>query len=147
MKKVDLEAELFIKVLGLKEEKIKRYSEEESDLSLVYLFNDYDEYKNYFAIHGFEKITEEILELCEMKVTSNGTVIALKQLCDSTIKKYREKNHIDDDNKEIKDKSNSFKIKNTLSFYKRMENDLAAQINPSGITRERCIIRNRRYLR
>ena len=146
MKKVDLEAELFIKVLGLKEEKIKRYSEEESDLSLVYLFNDYDEYKNYFAIHGFEEITEEILELCEMKVTSNGTVIALKQLCDSTIKKYREKNYIDD-NKEIKDKSNSFKIKNTLSFYKRMENDLAAQINSSGITSERRIIRNRRYLR
>lgn len=147
MKKVDLEAELFIKVLGLKEEKIKRYSEEESDLSLVYLFNDYDEYKNYFVIHGFEEITEDILELCEMKVTSNGTVIALKRLCDSTIKKYREKNHIDDDNKEIKDKCNSFKIKNTLSLYKRMENDLAAQINPSGITRERCIIRNKRYLR
>ena len=87
-RKIDIEAILFIYILHLKEGKNKKYSSEECEKNIVYLFNDYDEFKSYFELNGFPDIRGSLLDICTMKVTKKGTIIALKALCDYTIKKY-----------------------------------------------------------
>lgn len=52
-------------MLNLKVEKDKVYSED-YDTRLVYIFDDYDEYKNYFINNGFTNISDDILEICRM---------------------------------------------------------------------------------
>ncbi len=91
MKKLDIEAKLFILLLHLKEIKLKKYSCIESEIKFVYLFDNYCDFKLYFIQNGFTNISDELLELCKMKVTKKGTVIALKELCDYTIRRYKEK--------------------------------------------------------
>lgn len=93
--KVDLEAGLFIFVLHLKEEKNKKYSNEECEKNIAYLFDNYDEFKSYFKVNGFPDISEDLLETCRMKTTRKGTIIALKGLCDYAIRKHRLM-HMDD---------------------------------------------------
>lgn len=87
-RKIDIEAILFMYVLHLKEEKNKKYSSHECEKNVVYLFDNYDEYKNYFEVNGFPEIRDSLLDICTMKVTKKGTIIALKGLCDYTIRKY-----------------------------------------------------------
>jgi len=91
MKKIDLDALLFVSVLNLKLEKDKVYSED-CDTRLVYIFNDYDEYKNYFINNGFTNISDDILETCRMIITKKGSVLALKKLCDYTIRVHNKTN-------------------------------------------------------
>ena len=87
-KKMDIEAKLFMALLHLKEEKNKNYSIEECEKNIVYLFDNYDEFKYYFELNGFANIDKDLLELCRMKTTKKGTVIALKGLCDHAIRKH-----------------------------------------------------------
>lgn len=88
-KKRDIEAKLFMLILHLKEEKKKEYSFEECEKRIAYVFNNYDEFKSYFVNNGFADISGDLLELCRMQTTRQGTIIALKALCDYTIKKYK----------------------------------------------------------
>ncbi len=88
-KKIDIEAKLFIALLRLKEEKNKKYSTGECEKNIVYLFDNYDEFKAYFELNGFTNISEDLLEICRMKTTKKGTIVALKGLCDYTIKKHK----------------------------------------------------------
>ena len=87
-KKRDIEAKLFILFYELKEEKNKTYSPEECEKNVVYIFDDHDSFKSYFEINGFVDISEDLLELCRMKTTKKGTVIALKGLCDHAIRRH-----------------------------------------------------------
>lgn len=86
--KIDIEAKLFMNALHLKEEKNKEYSIEECEKNIVYLFDNYDEFKSYFELNGFADIDKDLLELCRMKTTKKGTIIALKVLCDHAIRKH-----------------------------------------------------------
>ena len=86
--KRDLEAKLFMALLHLKEEKNKKYSVYECQTNIAYLFNDYEEFKSYFELNGFGDISDNLLELCRMKTTKKGTIIALKRLCDYAIRKH-----------------------------------------------------------
>lgn len=87
-KKIDIEAELFVILLGLKEEKNKTFSFNDCDRNIVYLFENVEEYKNYFVLNGFVNINDDILKICKMKTTKKGTVIALKGLCDYAIRRH-----------------------------------------------------------
>lgn len=91
MKELDIEAKLFILLLHLKEEKMKIYSCVESKTNVVYVFDNYCDFKLYFLQNGFTNVSDDLLEICKMKVTKKGTVIALKELCDYTIRRYKEK--------------------------------------------------------
>ena len=91
MKRIDLDALLFVSMLNLKVEKDKVYSED-CDTRLVYIFDDYDEYKNYFINNGFTNISDDILETCRMIITKKGSVLALKKLCDYTIRTHNKTN-------------------------------------------------------
>lgn len=85
----DMQAKFFIWLLHLKEEKNKQYSFMPCDKNIIYKFNNYNEFKNYFIQNGFDNISDDLLELCRMITTKKGTIIALKGLCDYTIKKHK----------------------------------------------------------
>lgn len=85
MQKTDYEAKFLFFIFGLKEVKIKKYSYPLCKKNCAYLFNDLNEYSNYFTDNGVEQIDDELLELCRLKVTDMGSVIALKSLCDYVI--------------------------------------------------------------
>ena len=99
--KKDIEAKIFMALLHLKEEKLKKYSVEECQTNIVYLFDNYDEFKSYFKVNGFPDISEDLLETCRMKTTRKGTIIALKELCDYAIRKHSLM-HMDDSSDEKK---------------------------------------------
>ena len=86
--KVDIEAKLFMYLLHLKEEKNKEYSVDECEKNIAYLFDNYDEFKSYFELNSLININKDLLELCRMKTTKKGTIIALKGLCDYAIRKH-----------------------------------------------------------
>lgn len=58
---------VFMFILCLKEEKNKKYSIDECDKNIAYLFKNYDELKSYFIKNGVVDINKEILDLCIMK--------------------------------------------------------------------------------
>lgn len=86
MEKIDIEAKFFIFFLHLKEEKVKQYSDETCDENIVYVFNNYADFRLYFMQNGVN-ISDELLDICKMKITKKGTVLALKKLCDYIIKR------------------------------------------------------------
>ena len=83
-KKIDIEAKLFMYSLGLKEEPNKEYSKM-SERNIVYIFSSKEEFKKYFSDNQIPNIDEDLLELCKMKRTKKGNIIALKGLCDYII--------------------------------------------------------------
>lgn len=85
----DIESKIFMFIFHLKEQKNKKYSIEECEKNIVYIFNNDTEFESYFNENGIKDINRELLELCKMKTTKKGTIIALKALCDHTIKKYK----------------------------------------------------------
>ena len=77
----------FMKFLyNLKEEKTKEYTEGKVDDNIIYIFNNNDEYKEYFIKNGMNEINHDILEKCKFKQLKNGKIICLKGLCDHFIK-------------------------------------------------------------
>ena len=83
--KIDIETMFFIRLLKLKEAKIKKYSSVESKYNVVYLFDNEEDYKYYFIDNGFDDVSKTILNAAIMKTTKKGTIIALKGLCDYAI--------------------------------------------------------------
>ena len=90
--KIDIETMFFIRLLKLKEAKIKKYSSVESKYNVVYLFDNEEDYKYYFIDNGFDDVSKTILNAAIMKTTKKGTIIALKGLCDYAITRHREIN-------------------------------------------------------
>ena len=88
-KKIDIEAIVFMRMLGLVEEKNKEYSSVECPQNIAYIFDNTDDFKNYFISNSVENIGEDILALCKMRTTKKGSIIALKGLCDRTIYYYK----------------------------------------------------------
>ena len=84
MKKLDLEAELFMLVLNLQEDKNKKYDGSfPKDYHITYVFENDEEYKEYFFNNGV--YDEELIEYCKLKTTRKGTVLALKGICNHYI--------------------------------------------------------------
>lgn len=84
-KNIDIEAILFLYILKMREDKQKEYTVEECNYNIAYVFNNEEEYKDYFINNGYENIDERVLELCKMKTTKKGSIIAMKKLCDHVI--------------------------------------------------------------
>ena len=90
-KKFDIEAQLFLFILGLKEEKNKEYSIDECAHHIAYIFKDYEEFRSYFINNGCTRAyDDDFLSLCRMKTTRKGSIIALKGLCDYAITRSME---------------------------------------------------------
>ena len=78
---IDLHAFLYMSLLKLKKAK----SLFDSDINSVYMFSGNDEYIKYFVDRGCGDISEELLNLCKMKTTKKGTIIAMKGLLDYVV--------------------------------------------------------------
>ncbi len=92
---IDLEAKAYMFILGMKEEQEKEYTDfSETSLKSAYVFKNNEDFKKYFVNNGAVDISDEILNLCKLKTTNKGSVIAMKKLCDSTICRYIESNRI-----------------------------------------------------
>lgn len=84
--KNDLEATIFLFLLGMREEHEKKYTDfETTPLKTAYIFPNKEEFRQYFVDNGVADISDEILGLCKMKTTNKGNIIAMKKLCDRTI--------------------------------------------------------------
>ena len=86
MKKKDRKAKLYLKIFGLVEEPVKKFSEDLCDSNIAYVFDDYDDFRQYFIDNNCSRAYDDkIINICIMKTTKKGTIIALKRLCDYTI--------------------------------------------------------------
>jgi len=86
------EARMYVIFLGLKEDVKKEYSDVLCEHNVAYIFNNYEEFKAYFVNNGFESVDDDLLNICKMKVASNGAIVALKGLCDHAIREHRKEN-------------------------------------------------------
>ena len=87
IKKLYLSDKLYMFLFNLKEEKLKVYSPCEVKENIVYIFNDDDEFRNYFSKNGAFNLDEAVLNMCRVRTADNGMVIAFKGLCDHIIKR------------------------------------------------------------
>lgn len=85
----DMDAKLYMFILNLKEEKNKKYNEKGCETNIVYVFEDENDFKSYFTDNGIYDISDKVLDTCKMKTTKKGTIIALKGICDNTIKRHK----------------------------------------------------------
>ena len=101
---MDIEAKIYLFINGLYETKNKEYSNSDCSYNLAYIFNSFEEYKSYFTNNGYKNIDNYILNICSIKITKKGSVIALKGLCDYVISKNQSfsDNTIIHNNNEIK---------------------------------------------
>jgi hypothetical protein len=53
-----------------------------------------DDFRNYFISNGVDNVDDEILELCKIKTSRKGHIVAFKGLCDHYISAYKEKNRV-----------------------------------------------------
>lgn len=131
----DIEAKLFMFILRLKEEKNKVYSIEECEEHIAYIFDNEDDFRLYFLKNGID-ISEDIFQLCKMKTTKKGTIIALKGICDHTIKRYKMGKELTQT--QIDEIHARGKI-TPLEKVKEWENlDLCAPGNAIGSAKDRC---------
>src|SRR5574344_1187700 len=87
--KEDWELKAFMHALNLKEEKNKYYDINSVAKNIVYVFNDGEAFKNYFARYGIKN--EKLISMCQLKKTKSGSIIAIKVLCDHLITSYATK--------------------------------------------------------
>ena len=85
---VDIELSLYKYLLKLKEEVKKEYNKEECSANHVYIFDNMDEFRNYFISNGVVDIDDDILGLCKIKTSKKGRIVAFKGLCDHYITGY-----------------------------------------------------------
>ena len=85
---MDIELEFIKHLFHFKEIKNKKYNVYSTDLTNVYVFKNREEFKSYFTKNGVN-VDNELLRLCTFKITHKGNILALKQLCDETIKKSK----------------------------------------------------------
>ena len=142
--KFDIEAMLYMFLLNLKEEKNKQISKSsDCDVHRVYVFNDYEEFLDYFANNGIISIYDEsLLKLCIMKETKKGTIISMKKLCDHTIEKCAD-NRLKKAVKELtKEKIDDIHSRGKITMFEKVAEwesfDLCAPGDAIGSAAMRC---------
>ncbi len=81
----NIEIKIIKFLYNLKEEKIKEYTEGKIDDNIIYIFNNNNEYIEYFIKNGMNEVNNDIIETCKFKKVRNGKIICLKGLCDHFI--------------------------------------------------------------
>jgi len=88
---IDLQLEIFKYVYKLREEKNKVYSLEDWDKDVIYVFNNYIEFINYFKNSGMPNVKNYVVDRCIEAKLKSGKVIARKWICDWFITMNRPK--------------------------------------------------------
>ena len=93
MNKIDIEVMVWMFIHNLKEEKNKILSDIDPKYNVVYIFNDFNEYHNYFIKNGFSNIqavAPQLLDKCMLVKTKKGCIIAQKGKCDYAIRHHND---------------------------------------------------------
>ena len=82
---MNLKVRLICFTYNLKIAEEKKYEVKEVDDNLVYLFENKEEYVNYFLDNGLESVSEGIINLCTYYALDDGQIMAKKKVCDQVI--------------------------------------------------------------
>ena len=88
MNKLDLKTKLFLFITGATIEKEKKYTTRSVAKNVVYVFDSYDEFKNYFSEHVNE-VKEDVINSAIYTRSTKGAIVAFKGLCDHIITKAK----------------------------------------------------------
>lgn len=138
MGKLDLKTKLFLLITGAAIEKEKEYTIKKIEKNVVYIFDSYDEFKNYFYEY-LDDVKEDVINLAIYTQSKKGAVVALKGLCDTIITKTK----LQYDIKNLsQDEINSIHQKGKLTQLEKVKEwesyDLCAPGDAIGSAAERC---------
>ncbi len=88
MRTLDLKTKLYLYITGVAIEKEKKYTTQEVNKNVVYIFNNYDEFKAYFEKY-MDTVKKDLIDLAIYTRSKNGGIVALKGLCDYIITKSK----------------------------------------------------------
>lgn len=88
MGKLDLKTKRFLFITGATIEKEKKYTIKRIEKNVVYIFDSYEEFKNYFFEY-VDEVKEDVINLAIYTTSKKGAIVALKGLCDHIITKIR----------------------------------------------------------
>lgn len=88
MNKLDFETRLFLFFTGATIKKEKKYTIEEAKHNVVYIFDSYDDFIDYFKKYlNEDEINQYIIDKAIYTTSKRGAIVALKGLCDHIITK------------------------------------------------------------
>ena len=138
MKTLDLKTRLYLYITGVVVEKEKKYTIRAVNRNVVYIFNNYDEFKNYFKEYMID-VKEDLIDMAIYAKSKNGGVVALKGLCDHIITKSKIKNNNLDLTQEEIDGIHSRGKITPLEKAEEWESfDLCAPGDAIGSAKDRC---------
>lgn len=88
MSKLDFQTWLYLFVTGATIKKEKKYTIEEAKHNVVYIFDSYDDFIDYFKKYlNEDEINQYIIDKAIYTTSKRGAIVALKGLCDHIITK------------------------------------------------------------
>lgn len=91
MNKLDFQTWLYLFVTGATIKKEKKYTIEEAKHNVVYIFDSYDDFIDYFKKYlNEDEINQYIIDKAIYTTSKRGAIVALKGLCDHIITKTKE---------------------------------------------------------
>lgn len=138
MGKLDLKTRLFLFITGATIEKEKKYTIKRIEKNVVYVFESYDEFKNYFSEY-VDEVKEDVINLAIYTRAKKGAIVALKGLCDHIITKTRLQYDIKElSHEEINDIHQKGKITQLEKVKEWESHDLCAPGDAIGSAAGRC---------
>ena len=90
MSKLDFKTWLYLFITGATIKKEKKYSTKETKCNVVYVFDSYDDFIDYFKKYlNEDEINKSIINKAIYTTSKRGAIVALKGLCDHIITKTK----------------------------------------------------------
>lgn len=90
MSKLDFKTWLYLFITGATIKKEKKYAIEEAKHNVVYIFDSYDDFIDYFKKYlNEDEINKSIINKAIYTTSKRGAIVALKGLCDHIITKTK----------------------------------------------------------
>ena len=90
MNKLDFETRLFLFFTGATIVREKKYTAKEAKHNVVYIFDSYDDFIDYFKKYlNEDEINQYIIDKAIYTTSKRGAIVALKGLCDHIITKTK----------------------------------------------------------
>lgn len=138
MKTLDLKTKLYLYITGVVVEKEKKYTIQAVNKNVVYVFNNYDEFRDYFKEYIVD-VKEDLIDLAIYAKSKNGGVVAFKGLCDHIITKSKIKNNnLDLTQEQIEDIHSRGKLTPLEKVEEWESFDLCAPGDAIGSAKDRC---------
>lgn len=144
MNKLDFETRLFLFFTGATIVREKKYTAEETNHNIVYIFDSYDDFNDYFLKYLEEdEINEYLIEEAIYTISKRGAIVAFKGLCDHIITKTKTNRELKSNIRELSEEEiNNIHSKGKLTpleIVKKWESfDICAPGDAIGSVAFRC---------